>query len=143
VLLVGGGADVVGGVLEVGGVVAASDVGGGVEVVGGKVVGGTDELVSGGDAVVGGLVGELVSGGTLLVGDAGGSDVLGLFVLVLLDMMKARRFNRGKSLRRTAMLVTKNGAYLVQQSKGWNELPVGEVVGRKGTDWSRPELRAM
>ena len=47
--------------------------------------------VSGGAAVVGGLglVGELVSGGTFVVGDGGGSDVLGLLVLVLFDIVKA------------------------------------------------------
>lgn len=106
VLVVGGGSDVVGGVLVVGGVVGGVDVvGGGSEVVGGRVVGGTDELVSGGEAVVGGLVGVLLSGSTLVVGDAGGSDVAGLFVLVLLDMTKAaRRFKRGISLGRPGML---------------------------------------
>lgn len=105
-VLVVGGSDVVGGLLVVGGVVTGVEVGRS-EVVGGKLVGGTDDVVSGGAAVVGGLVGELDSGRSLVVGDASGSDVLGLFVLVLLDMMKARRFNRGRSLRWTAMLATK------------------------------------
>lgn len=65
------------------GVVGVSDV----LAVGGKVVGGTDVLMSGVEAVVGGLAEELR--GTLVVGDAGGSDACGLFVLVLLDMLKA------------------------------------------------------
>lgn len=112
VLVVGGVVELVVGVLEVGGVVEvgavveSSEVVAGEEVVGGKEVVGTVEPVSGVVAVEGGLVGELVVGCTLVVDDAGRSDVLalvlelllGLLVLVLLDMMNARRFKRGISL---------------------------------------------
>lgn len=142
VLVVDGGSDVVGGVLVVGGVVGGVDVVGGCsDVVGGRVVGGTDELVSGGEAVVGGLVGELLSGSTLVVGDAGGSDVAGLFVLVLLDMTKAaRRFKRGNSLGRPGMLATRTmHSWCGRAGFGINCKDVGEMVGRRGTDWSRPE----
>jgi hypothetical protein len=72
-----------------------------------NVVGGvTEDEVSGGVvAAVGvvGLAGEL--GAALLVGDGVGvSDVCGLAVLVVLDMAKARGFNRGKSLNVTTAI---------------------------------------